>query len=50
MDDQIKTSTKHRNKILTLNGKTYININNNNYIRVLLNVNKMGLVLHCYEC
>ena len=28
------TSIEHRNKILTLNGKIYININNSNYMRV----------------
>jgi len=34
MDDQTTTSIKHKSKILTLNEKTYININNTNYMRV----------------
>lgn len=51
MDDQSTTSIKHRNKILTLNGKTYININDTNYMKVQLvtSNNKMGLAFHCYE-
>ena len=34
MGDQTTTSIKHRNKILTLNEKTYINMNIINYMIV----------------